>query len=113
MGCAAAIRRGRPYRWVRHPIHIAALLVLVTEACLFLSLPPLVSVVLAGIGCTCSSWCMRSRHCRNASASRTACTDATLGVDPACASIARVLMLNRKNQAEHARDGCGTAPVVR
>lgn len=28
-----------PYRWVRNPIYIAALLVVVGEACLFLSLP--------------------------------------------------------------------------
>src|SRR5438105_7795247 len=40
-----------PYRWVRNPIYIAALLVLVAEAWLFLSLPLLVYAVLAGIGC--------------------------------------------------------------
>ena len=40
-----------PYRWVRNPIYIAALLVLVAEAWLFLSLPVLVYAVLAGIGC--------------------------------------------------------------
>ena len=40
-----------PYRWVRNPIYIAALLVLVAEAWLFLSLPLVVYAVLAGIGC--------------------------------------------------------------
>jgi len=40
-----------PYRWVRNPIYLAALLVLVAEAWLFLSLPLLVYAVLAGIGC--------------------------------------------------------------
>src|SRR5712691_3522842 len=40
-----------PYRWVRNPIYIAALLVLVAEAWLFLSLPLLAYAVLAGIGC--------------------------------------------------------------
>src|SRR5215470_20057781 len=40
-----------PYRWVRNPIYIAALLVLIGEAWLFLSLPLLVYAVLAAIGC--------------------------------------------------------------
>lgn len=40
-----------PYRWVRNPIYIAALLVLVGEAWLFLSLPLLVYAVVAAIGC--------------------------------------------------------------
>src|SRR5438132_795510 len=40
-----------PYRWVRNPIYIAALLVLVAEAWLFLSLPLLIYAVLAGIVC--------------------------------------------------------------
>ena len=40
-----------PYRWVRNPIYIAALPVLLGEAWLFLSLPLLVYAVLAAIGC--------------------------------------------------------------
>jgi protein-S-isoprenylcysteine O-methyltransferase Ste14 len=40
-----------PYRWVRNPIYSAAMLVLLGEAWLFLSLPLLVYAVLAAIGC--------------------------------------------------------------
>ena len=39
-----------PYRWVRNPIYIAALLVIVGEAWLFLSLALLVYAVLAAVG---------------------------------------------------------------
>lgn len=38
-----------PYRWVRNPIHLAALLVVVGEAWLFLSLPLLVYAACMGI----------------------------------------------------------------
>jgi len=40
-----------PYRWVRNPMYIGAILVLVGEAWLFLSLPLVAYAVLAGIGC--------------------------------------------------------------
>ena len=39
-----------PYRWVRNPIYIGALLVLFGEACLFLSLPLLLYAVIAAVG---------------------------------------------------------------
>jgi protein-S-isoprenylcysteine O-methyltransferase Ste14 len=39
-----------PYRWVRNPIYIAALLVLVGEALLFLSLPLLLYAGIAAVG---------------------------------------------------------------
>ena|SRR5579883_349766 len=40
-----------PYRWVRNPIYIGALLVLVGEAWLFLSLPLLIYDGAAAVGC--------------------------------------------------------------
>ena len=40
-----------PYRWVRNPIYIAALLVMVGEAWLFLSLPLVFYAVAAAGGC--------------------------------------------------------------
>jgi protein-S-isoprenylcysteine O-methyltransferase Ste14 len=40
-----------PYRWVRNPIYIGALFVIVGEAWLFLSFSLLVYAVLAAIGC--------------------------------------------------------------
>ena len=39
LGSAAAVRRGRPYRWVRNPIYVAALLIVGGEAWLFGSVP--------------------------------------------------------------------------
>src|SRR5256885_15086798 len=39
-----------PYRWVRNPIYIGALLVLFGEALLFLSLPLLLYAVVAAVG---------------------------------------------------------------
>jgi protein-S-isoprenylcysteine O-methyltransferase Ste14 len=40
-----------PYRWVRNPIYIAALLVMVGEAWLFLSLPLVLYAAAAAVGC--------------------------------------------------------------
>jgi protein-S-isoprenylcysteine O-methyltransferase Ste14 len=40
-----------PYRWVRNPIYLAALLVLLGEAWLFLSIPLLVYAGIAALGC--------------------------------------------------------------
>lgn len=40
-----------PYRWVRNPIYIAAVLVLLGEAWLFMSLALLVYAMLAAVGC--------------------------------------------------------------
>jgi protein-S-isoprenylcysteine O-methyltransferase Ste14 len=51
VGCARRFVAVGPYRWVRNPIYIATVLVLVGEAWLFLSLPLLVYAVLAAIGC--------------------------------------------------------------
>lgn len=40
-----------PYRWVRNPIYLAALLVVIGEACLFGSLPLLVYAAAIAVGC--------------------------------------------------------------
>jgi len=40
-----------PYRWVRNPIYLAALLVVIGEACLFGSLPLLVYAAALAAGC--------------------------------------------------------------
>jgi protein-S-isoprenylcysteine O-methyltransferase Ste14 len=40
-----------PYRWVRNPIYLAALLVVLGEAWLFVSLPLLVYAAAMGMGC--------------------------------------------------------------
>ncbi len=42
MGCAAGVVSVGPYRWVRNPIYLAALIVVLGEAWLFLSLPLMV-----------------------------------------------------------------------
>ena len=58
----------RPYRWVRNPIYIAALLVIVGEARLFLSLALLVYAVLVAIGVHCSCCCTKNARSTAASA---------------------------------------------
>ena len=50
VGCSPASPVLRPYRWVRNPIYVAALLVVVGEAWLFLSLPLLLYAGALAVG---------------------------------------------------------------